>query len=136
MAGLPDPRLILGSRTIDPHLTHLVCAYQKLDPAPDRVHPIPLDVLRQACRIAQAAADPTSLAAADQMWTAFFFLLHPGEYTDNSDGAHPFTLANVRLWVGTMQINPLTASLDSLRSATFAALMFSDQKNTVCGEVI
>jgi hypothetical protein len=136
MAGLPDPRLILGSHTIDPRLARLVRAYRKLDPAPDRVQQIPLDVLRQACAIAQSAADPTSLAAADLIWTAFFFLLRPGEYTDNADGAHPFTLADVRLWVGTTQIDPLTASLDSLSSATFVALVFSDQKNSVRGEVI
>jgi hypothetical protein len=136
MAGLPDPHLILGSHTIDPCLARLICAYRKLDPAPDRVQLIPLNVLRHACRIAQSAVNPTSLAAADLMWMAFFFFLHPGIYTDNSDSAHPFTLADVRLWVGTTQIDPLTASLDSLRSATFVALVFSDKKNAVCGEVV
>jgi hypothetical protein len=36
----------------------------------------------------------------------------------------------------TKQIDPLTASLDSLCYATFVALVFSDQKNAVHGEVV
>jgi hypothetical protein len=95
MAGLPDPRLFMGSHTIDPHLACLVRTYQKLDPAPDHIQPIPLEVLRQACHITQSTADPTSLAAADLKWSTFFYLLCPGKYTNNADGAHPFTLANM-----------------------------------------
>jgi hypothetical protein len=136
MAGLPDPRLIAGSPTFDPRLARLVGAYRKLDPAPKRVQPISLDVLHQACNIAQAAADPESVAAADLMWTAFFFLLRPGEYMNNADGAHPFSLSDVRLWVVTKQINPLTASIASLHSATFVALVFGNQKNAVRGKVV
>jgi hypothetical protein len=126
MASLPDPFIIVGSHTMDPHISHLVHSYKKMDPSPDRIQPIHLDVLHQACSITQSATDPTSLAAADPMWTAFFFLLCPGKNTDNTDSAHPFT----------KQINPLTASLDSLRSATFGALIFSNQKNAVHGEVV
>jgi hypothetical protein len=126
MAGLPDPRLIVGSHTMDPRISRLVHCYEKADPSPDRVQPIPLDVLHQACSIASSAADSTSMAAADLMWMAFFFLLRPGKYTMNAQDAHPFTLADVRLWVGPLQIDPLTASLELLRSGTFAALVFTD----------
>jgi hypothetical protein len=136
MAGLPDPRLIVGSHTMDPRISRLVQSYKKADPSPDRVQPIPLNVLHQACSIASLAADSTSMAAADLMWMAFFFLLRDGEYTMNAKDAHPFTLADVRLWVGPLQIDPLTASMELLRSATFAALVFTDQKNAVQGEVV
>jgi hypothetical protein len=136
MAGLPDPRLIVGSHTMDPRISRLIHSYKKVDPMPDRVQPIPLDVLYEACKIASLAGDPKSTAAADLMWAAFFFLLRPGEYTLNATDAHPFTLADVRLWVGPKRIDPLTAPFELLRTATFVALVFTVQKNAVRGEVV
>jgi hypothetical protein len=136
MAGFPDPRLIPGTPTLDPLLDRLLRSYRKTDPAPRRLQPIPLDVLRHACAIAQAASDESSMAAADFIWIAFFYLLRPGEYLLNDTDAHPFTLQDLRVWVGTCKIDPLTAPLDVLRQATFIALEFTIQKNSVRGEVI
>jgi hypothetical protein len=96
MAGLPDPRVIPGTAIVDPRLSRLLQSFRKADPPPSRLQPIPLGVLHEACAIAHAAADVSSLAAADLIWIAFFFLLRPGEYTENSEDSHPFTLQDVQ----------------------------------------
>jgi hypothetical protein len=70
------------------------------------------------------------------MWLAFFFLLRPGEFMLSGRHPHPFTLADVRLWNGTLPIDPLTASSTNLLSSTFVALIFTEQKNAVRGEII
>jgi hypothetical protein len=70
------------------------------------------------------------------MWLAFFFLLCPGEFMLSGRNPHPFTLADVRLWNGTLPIDPLTASLADLLSSTFVALIFTEQKNAVRGEIV
>ena len=67
----------------------------------------------------------------------FFYLLHPGEYTDtSSDEACPFKLEDVQLFIGQQRINLATASDDLIQQATFASLTFTWQKNGVRGEVI
>jgi hypothetical protein len=136
MAGLPDPRLIPGTATADPRLTRLLQSFRKADPPPSRLQPIPIAVLHAACAIARSVADDSSLAAADLLWIAFFFLLRPGEYTSNAQDSHPFTLQDVRMWVGQTSIDPLTAPFQVLDQVTFAALIFTTQKNAVRGEVI
>jgi hypothetical protein len=47
-------------------------------PIDPRLKPLPLPILHQAYASAQSSADETTLAAADLMWLAFFFLLRPG----------------------------------------------------------
>jgi hypothetical protein len=136
MAGFPDPRLIPGTKCIDPLLDRLLRSFRKQDPPPQRLQPIPLDVLHHACAIARAAADDHSMAAADFMWIAFFYLLRPGEYLLNAEDSHPFTLRDLRVWVGTTKVDPLTAPLHLLQRATFIALEFTTQNNAVRGEVI
>jgi hypothetical protein len=136
MAGLPDPRCLKGSQAIDPRISRLLASYKKSDPSPSRLQPIPLSILHHACDIAEASGDASFLAASDLIWTAFFFLLRPGEYMENAPDAHPFTLADVRLWVNGQQIDPLSAPIESLRAATFVALTFTEQKNAVRGEAV
>jgi hypothetical protein len=65
---------------------------------------------------------------------AFFFLLRPGEYTDN-DG-DPFHLENVQLFIGDTRLPLMTAPEPELRLARFASLTFTTQKNGVRGKVI
>jgi hypothetical protein len=136
MAGLPDPRLIPGTQCVDPILDRLLRSYHKQDPPPRRLQPIPLAVLHNACAIARSAADDHSMAAADLMWIAFFYLLRNGEYLLNAKDAHPFALRDLRVWVGTQIIDHLTAPLHMLQRATFISLEFTTQKNAVRGEVI
>jgi hypothetical protein len=136
MAHQRDPRYLLGTTSLHPILARILRGFRKVDSAPTRQLPIPLEALHHACSIARAEGTPTSEAAADLMWLAFFFLLRPGKYILSGKAPHPFTLADVRLWCDTQPIDPLTAPAHTLSSATFVALIFSDQKNSVRGEVI
>jgi hypothetical protein len=70
------------------------------------------------------------------MWIAFFFLLRAGEYLLSGPEAHPFLFQDIRLWCGTTPIDPLTASAATIQTATFAALVFTKQKNAVLGEIV
>ncbi len=65
---------------------------------------------------------------------AFFFLLRPGEYTDN-DG-NPFHFEDAQLFIGDTRLPLMTAPESELRHARFALLTFTTQKNGVRGEVI
>jgi len=65
---------------------------------------------------------------------AFFFLLRPGEYTDNNK--HPFRFQDVQLFIGPTRLNLSTAPVEQLQQARFASLTFTTQKNGVRGEVI
>jgi hypothetical protein len=95
-----------------------------------------VQILYRAFAIALLQNTPLALGAADLIWLAFFFLLRPGEYTIAGKAPHPFTLADVRLWHNTTPIDPLTAPPDTLLSATFVVLIFTDQKNAVRGETV
>ena len=65
---------------------------------------------------------------------AFFFLLRPGEYTDNDKT--PFRLADVQLYIGDTRLHLTTSPPEQLHQARFASLTFTVQKNGVRGEVI
>jgi hypothetical protein len=65
---------------------------------------------------------------------AFFFLLRPGEYTDNNKD--PFRLADTQLFIGDTRLDLSCSPESELKVATFASLTFTRQKNGVRGEVI
>ena len=69
---------------------------------------------------------------------AFFFLLRPGKYTENSRNTnkHPFLLEDIQLFIGDTRLNLLTNSDACLKQARFASLTFTGQKNGVRREVI
>jgi len=69
---------------------------------------------------------------------AFFFLLRPGEYTDNDGDTnkHPFLLEDVQLFIGDTRLNLMTDPDSRLKQARFASLTFTTQKNGVRWEVI
>ena len=134
--GAPDPRLAPNSSHLDLRLTRLLRSYSKSDPAPVRVKPIPLTILHQASCIALLADDPSSLAASDLMWLAFFFLLRPGEYSASAPDSHPFSLSDVQLWSASTPVDPFTAPPAILLSCTFVALTFATQKNGTRAEQI
>ena len=131
--GANDPRLN-SAHTIDFRLQRTLKAWKNCDPAPDRVKPIPIQVIRRIAFLAQSSPDPTLAAAADMIIIAFFYLLRPGEYTDNDKT--PFRLEDVQLFIGDMRINLTTAPTEQARQARFASLTFTNQKNGVRGEVI
>ena len=133
--GADDPRLN-SAHNIDFRLQRTLKAWKNSDPAPDRVKPIPITVIRQIAVLAQTtnAADATFCASADMIIVAFFFLLCPGEYTDND--INPFHLADVQLFIGDTRIHPLSSPCEQIQQARFASLTFTNQKNGVRGEVI
>lgn len=136
MLGKADPRTLTGCSTIDPRLARQLRGYHNQDPPPGRLKPIPLPILHAAYDIATAAGDSESLAAADMMWLAFFFLLRPGEYTSTTKRSHPFCIRDVGLWINKAPLQYLTASVDDLLAVTFVSLTFVTQKNGNKGEVV
>ena len=110
--------------------------YSKQDPPPNRVKPVPVQVLRHIMAIALAGPSAFQLGVADMIVIAFFFLLRPGEYTDSNSDSSPFRFKDVQLFIGEQRLDLATATRASILTATFATLTFTDQKNGVRGEVI
>ena len=136
MLGLPDPRHTRGTGTLDPRLVRLLKGFTNADTAPVRVQPIPITILHVATSIATAANDPCSLAAADLMWLAFFFLLRPGEFCDAGPTSHPFCGHDVLLWYHDVPLDTLSATPAHLLQATFVSLTFRQQKNGTKNEKV
>jgi len=111
-------------------------SFKKTDPPPNRVKPVPIQVLRHIAARAVTWNDPVQLATADMIILAFFFLLRPGEYTANKSDTEPFRFSNVQLFIGPTRLDLTTAPLEQISQATFATLTFTTQKNGVCNEVI
>ena len=106
-------------------------AYSKKDPPPNQVKPVPIMVLRCIFAVAHASQDPFTQGTADMIGLAFFFLLRPGEYTDNPSDTPPFWFSDVKMWIGQRQLDLRTASAAQLNTATFCSLTFRDQKYAV-----
>ena len=114
----------------------MLTAYSKADPAPNRVKPVPVPVLRRILAVAATNMDPLLVATADMICVAFFFLLRPGEYAVSPAESTPFELKDVQFFIGQRRLDSATASEAEILSATFASLTFDKQKNAVRGEVI
>ena len=69
---------------------------------------------------------------------AFFFLLRPGEYTDNdgNNDKYHFLPEKILLFIGNTRLNILHDSDARLYQARFVSLTFTHQKNGVKGEVL
>jgi hypothetical protein len=111
-------------------------SFTKEDPPPNRVKPVPIQVLRHIAYQAYRSQDPLLTATADMIILAFFFLLRPGEYTANTSDTSPFCLQDVQLFVGPTRLDLRQAADELISQATFATLTFTTQKNGVCNEVI
>ena len=61
--------------------------------------------------------------------TDFFLLLRPGEYTDSVSDTTPFTLRDIRLFVGTRRLDISNAPDAELHLAQAVLLTFTTQKN-------
>ena len=81
--GSPDPRETWSGRT-DFRLQRQLACYQKQDPPPNRVKPLPLQIIRRIASVASATPTPLHCATTDMITLAFFFLLRPGEYTSTT----------------------------------------------------
>ena len=113
--------------------------WKREDPPPNRVKPVPIQVIRRIVFIASFATHPLLQCTADMILLAFFFLLRPGEYTDGTNrdtNSQPFLLSSVQLFIGPRRLNIASATDAELLAATFGSLTFDNQKNAVRGEVI
>lgn len=135
LVGRRDPRHT-ATGLVDPRLARLLKSYAKTDPQPTRVKPLPVPLLHRASAVARNGATPFSEAVADCMWIAFFFLNRPGEYTAPTPDSAPFRLCDVSLWLHAAPLDIATASVAQLQAATFVALTFTTQKNSVRGEKV
>jgi len=134
--GHPDPRLTPAG-TIHLRLQRLLSSYNRSDPPPSRVKPVPLDLIRQVCTQNRASVHPLGHATADMVALAFFFLLRPGEYAKSTNpDSTPFRLCDIHLRAGNTRIQHLSCPLNELHTATFVCLEFTNQKNGVRGELI
>jgi hypothetical protein len=130
-----DPHLNSANQ-IDFRLQRMFKSWKSSNPAPLRVKPIPIQVIRCVMSLSQlsSVSDFLYQTTTDMIILAFFFLLWPEEYTDN--GKTPFCLKDVQLFICPRRLNLQTSSTAKLSQACFGSLTFTDQKNGVRGEVI
>jgi hypothetical protein len=134
--GCDDPRL-QPSGKLDLRLQRQLKAYQKQDPPPNRVKPIPFPIIAHAAHLCRLADNPQSNTVADMLLLGFYFLLRPGQYawTENPDSC-PFRYCDIHLVRGTRHLDLTSASEHDIRSATSVALELTRQKNGVQGELV
>ena len=120
---------------MDPRLTTLYRAFANDDPPPNRVKPMPIQILHKAQHTATQLGDAYNLAICDMAWIAFFFLLRPGEYCKSPDNT-PIALQDITFTIGHQRLNPMTCPLHLLQRATHVSITFQQQKNHERGEVI
>ena len=75
-------------------------AWKKEDPPLNQVNHIPVQIIICIAVFAQYSQNPNTKAIADMIIIAFFFLLRPGEYTNNNSNSTPFHLEDVQLFIG------------------------------------
>ena len=114
----------------------MIYKWKKEDPPPNRVKPIPIQVIHRLAFIASNSACNLTKCITDMIIIAFFFILRPGEYTNSAFDTTPFSLTDVQLFIGGCRMNILTKTDAKLITATFTSLTFTDQKNGVRGKVI
>jgi hypothetical protein len=130
-----DPRRN-ASGAVHLELRQLFASYRKADPAPERVKPIPLQLLRVAILALQTTV--FFKAVADLLIIGYFFLLRPGEHTYLSDPSQhtPFRLEDISFVHDNKTYNAATAPLPTIQAATATHLNFTNQKNGVKDEAI
>ena len=107
---------------IDFRLQRQLKSYGRADPAPDRVKPVPIQVLFHALALAAASPELVALQAfTDMAVIAFFFLLRPGEYTGVASTTTPFTLRDLQLFIGDCRLDLFLAPLADIRATTTAS---------------
>lgn len=81
----------------------------KTGSSPNRFKPVP--ILMNIIATALTASTPLPVCVANMIAIAFFFLLHPGEYTGSSSESNPFRLANIQLFHMVLSISTKTLPL-------------------------
>jgi hypothetical protein len=103
--GYSDPRL-LPSGKLNFRLSRQLSHYNKMDPPPSRVKPIPSSVLTHTVHTLRLSQHPRSTSMADMLTLGFYFLLRPGEYAQTANPeSTPFRLQDIHLHAGASRIN-------------------------------
>jgi hypothetical protein len=119
---------------MDPRLSSLYKGFSNVDPAPERVKPMPMQILHHADRM-HAPDDALAAASIDLAWIAVFYLLRPGEYCKSQQNK-PLLFRHVGLRLDERILDPGTCPVHELLLATASSITFDDQKNRERGEVI
>jgi hypothetical protein len=97
--GIPCPRKDHHGG-INFQIQHQIKAYEKTDDPPRCVKPVPIVIV---IYILQMAYDEyhavTSMAIANMICIALFFLLFPGEFTGTTSDDTPFRLQDVGIYI-------------------------------------
>lgn len=135
--GAKDHRLI-GPKQIDFRLSRQIAGYKTTDPAPNRVKPVPMGLLRDLHTAARTNNDVFALAVADMAIIALYYLCRPGEYaaTTQATRSSPFRLEDVECSVQQGVFRASLVDLLQLPHSQFMALVFTTQKNGVLGEKV
>jgi hypothetical protein len=138
--GLPDPRLD-GPRYAF-RLRSLFKAWADDDPAPTRVWPVNITILRALAPTLSLQPDQRRAhAIADLAILGFYFLCRPGEYalspaTDRGR-SQPFRLRDTTFSSATTQRAPAAeCSSHDVQAGTHVSLTYTDQKNATRGEAL
>ena len=110
-------------------LVHQKRAHSRQDPPPDKVKPIPIQLVRWAC--AHLPKTNKGRAQVTALITGFFYLFRPGEYVKSSSApadAHPIRLQDTTFATPTGFVNGYAASPAALDTATGLTLNFPNQK--------
>jgi hypothetical protein len=110
--------------------------WKKKDKPPNRVKPVPIQVIRNILFVASNSNNALVQRTADMIVLAFYFLLRPGEYTASPSDTIPFDFKSVQLFLGGQRLDITTSTDAQLQCATFVSLTFTLQKNGVQGEVV
>ena len=130
-----DPRFDCHGH-LDRELQLLFKGHSNADPPPDKVKPVPIQLVRHACSALQASPPPQAPCLANLLVIGYFFLLRPGECTHCAQHNHPFRLQDVTFVTPQGQMNAATAPVRSLHQATRVLLYLDNQKNGVRGQAI
>ena len=133
--GTQNPRLDLAGNVV-PRIKQLQSNWTKQDPPPERVKPIPLQLVRHVVNRLDFT-NPFQAAKADALIIGFFYMLHPGEHTWDSTNHHPFRFCDASFSLGDNPAsNGVTISDADLEAATRVFLNFTTQKNGEKDEAI
>jgi len=134
LGDAPDPRLGIGGQ-VHTILRQPYAAYSRDDDPPERVKPVPFQLLKWAVERLQTST--ANKAIADLLVIGYFFLLRPGEccYKRGEDNT-PFRLQDVSLEIHDATLNAAVLDLSLLEDAAKVTLRFTTQKNGIQDEDI
>ena len=114
-------------------LAHLHRHYTKEDPPPDKVKPIPIQLLRHACA---DRSTPFARARSNMTMAGYFCVLRPGEHTYCRRNNHPFRIQHITFETARGPRNGATGPVKPIGTAPSVMLYFTDQKNGTKGQAI